>query len=112
MAKASIETRLMHKAVDYLGRYASSQQRLRDVLGRFAARKLDQHDPDEIAAAIDATMTRCQTLGYVNDDTFARSQVRGHRRQGRVRVEHLGRDRRRGAQRDEVPRDVDGPEQA
>ena len=83
MAKAPIETRLMNKAVDYLGRYASSQHRLRDVLGRFATRKLDQHDPDDIAAAIDATVTRCQTLGYVNDDALAQSLDRSHRRHGR-----------------------------
>ena len=86
MAKAPIETRLMNKAVDYLGRYASSQHRLRDVLSRFATRKLDKHDPDEIAAAIDATVTRCQTLGYVNDDAFAQSQARSHRRQGRSQL--------------------------
>ena len=76
----------MNKAVDYLGRYASSQHRLRDVLGRFATRKLDQHDPDDIAAAIDATVTRCQTLGYVNDNAFAQSQARSHRRQGRSQL--------------------------
>ena len=86
MAKAPIETRLMNKAVDYLGRYASSQHRLRDVLGRFATRKLNQHDPDEIATAIDTTVTRCQTLGYVNDDAFAQSQARSHRRQGRSQL--------------------------
>ena len=86
MAKAPIETRLMNKAVDYLGRYASSQHRLRDVLDRFATRKLDQHDPDEIATAIDTTVTRCQTLGYVNDDAFAQSQARRHRRQGRSQL--------------------------
>ena len=76
----------MNKAVDYLGRYASSQHRLRDVLCRFATRKLDQHDPDEIATAIDTTVTRCQTLGYVNDDAFAQSQARSHRRQGRSQL--------------------------
>jgi len=86
MAKAPIETRLMNKAVDYLGRYASSQQRLSEVLGRFATRKLDQHDPDEIAAAIAATVTRCQALGYVDDDAFAQSQARSHRRQGRSQL--------------------------
>jgi len=86
MAKAPIETRLMNKAVDYLGRYASSQQRLSKVLGRFATRKLDQHDPDEIAAAIAATVTRCQALGYVDDDAYAQSQARSHRRQGRSQL--------------------------
>ena len=73
----------MNKAVDYLGRYATSQHRLREVLGRFALRKLDRHDPDEIAAAISATVTRCQKLGYLNDDAFAQNQARNHRQQGR-----------------------------
>ena len=76
----------MNKAVDYLGRYASSQQRLTEVLGRFAIRKLDKHDPDDIAAAIAATVTRCQALGYVDDDAFAQSQARSHRRQGRSQL--------------------------
>ncbi len=76
----------MNKAVDYLGRYATSQHQLREVLGRFALRKLDTHDPDKIAAAISATVTRCQTLGYLNDDAFAQSQARRHRRQGRSKL--------------------------
>lgn len=82
MTNSSINTRLMNKAVDYLGRYATSQHRLREVLGRFALRKLDRHDPDEIAAAISATVTRCQKLGYLNDDAFAQNQARKHRQQG------------------------------
>jgi regulatory protein len=102
MAKAPIETRLMNKAVDYLGRYASSQHHLRDVLGRFATRKLDQHDPDEIAAAIDATVTRCQTLGYVNDDIFAQSQARSHRRRGRSQLGIRQRLRQHGLDDDMI----------
>ena len=43
--------RLMNKAVHYLGRYTASRQRLREVLGRFADRKLDAHDAAEVAAA-------------------------------------------------------------
>ena len=83
MTHSLVKTRLMNKAVDYLGRYAASQHRLREVLGRFALRKLDKHDPDEIADAISATVTRCQTLGYLNDDSFAQIQARSHRQQGR-----------------------------
>lgn len=73
----------MNKAVNYLGRYATSKYRLREVLGRFALRKLDKHDADKIAAAIDATLKRCQTLGYLNDDAFAQNQARTQRQQGR-----------------------------
>ena len=83
MTNSSVNKRLMNKAVDYLGRYATSQHRLREVLGRFASRKLDRYDLDEIAAAIGATVTRCQKLGYLNDDAFAQNQARNHRQQGR-----------------------------
>jgi len=83
MTKSPAEIRLMNKALDYLGRYATSQQRLSEVLGRFAMRKLDKHDTDEVAAAISMTVKRCQTLGYLNDEAFAQSQARIHRRQGR-----------------------------
>jgi len=83
MTKSPVKTRLMNKAVDYLGRYATSQHRLREVLGRFASRKLDKHDPDKIAAAISATVLRCQTLGYLNDEAFAQNQARSHRQHGR-----------------------------
>lgn len=86
MTKTPVKTRLMNKAVDYLGRYATSQHRLREVLGRFALRKLEKHDPDIIAAAISATVTRCQTLGYLDDNAFAQSQARSQRRQGRSKL--------------------------
>ena len=86
MTKSPVERRLMNKAVDYLGRYATSQHRLREVLYRFALRKLDKYDPDEIAAAIGATVTRCQTLGYVDDGVFAQSQARSQRRLGRSKL--------------------------
>ena len=48
MTKSPVETRLMNKAVDYLARYATSQHRLREVLGRFAMRKLDKHKPTKL----------------------------------------------------------------
>ena len=86
MTKSPVQRRLMNKAVDYLGRYATSQHRLREVLGRFASRKLDKHDPDKIATAISETVTRCQTLGYLNDDVFAQNQARIHRQQGRSKL--------------------------
>ena len=86
MTKSPAEIRLMNKALDYLGRYATSQQRLSEVLGRFAMRKLEKHDTDEVAAAISMTLTRCQTLGYLDDEAFAQSQALSHRRQGRSKL--------------------------
>ena len=86
MTKSPVKKRLMNKAVDYLSRYATSQHRLHEVLGRFALRKLDKHDPDEIDAAISATVKRCQTLGYLNDDAFAKNLARSQRQKGQSKL--------------------------
>ena len=76
----------MNKAVDYLGRYAASKERLRQILDRFATRKLDKHDPNVITNAIHSTIARCETLGYLDDNLFAQRQARGHRKLGRSQL--------------------------
>ena len=108
--KPAAERRLMNKAVHYLGRYTASRQRLREVLRRFAVRKLDSHDKeekarsvaasqaDEIAQichsefiraypkatrAIEVVVDDCVRLGYVDDTAFALSKARSKRRGGR-----------------------------
>ena len=83
MAKAPIETRLMNKAVDYLGRYASSRHKLGQILQRFASRKLTDYDTDDIAAAIEQTIDQCSQLGYLDDRQFAVTVARSQRRLGR-----------------------------
>ena len=77
------EQRLMNKAVHYLGRYTSSRQRLREVLQRFARRKLEHFEPAEISRAIDAVIADCVRLGYVDDAAFAMTRARSKRRGGR-----------------------------
>lgn len=76
------EQRLMNKAVHYLGRYIASQQRLREVLQRFAKRKLDAHDEADILRGIEAVITDCIRLGYVDDAAFAMARARSKRRGG------------------------------
>lgn len=77
------EQRLMNKAVHYLGRYTSSRQRLREVLQRFARRKLEHFETAEIARAIDAVIADCVRLGYVDDAAYAMTRARSKRRGGR-----------------------------
>ena len=78
-----VQQRLMNKAVHYLGRYTSSRQRLREVLQRFARRKLEHFEPAEIRRAIDAVIADCVRLGYVDDAAFAMTRARSKRRGGR-----------------------------
>jgi len=73
----------MNKAVHYLGRYNASQHRLREVLDRFAKRKLGDMDEEVVRTASADVVATCQRLGYVNDVEFAAGQARSQRRQGR-----------------------------
>ena len=80
--RSRTEQRLMNKAVNYLGRYIASQQRLREVLQRFAMRKLDAHDEAAVAQGIEAVIADCIRLGYVDDAAFAMARARSKRRGG------------------------------
>ena len=83
MPQKSAHVRMMNKAVDYLGRYASSRHKLGQILKRFASRKLTDYAADDIAAAIQQTIDQCGQLGYLDDQQFAVTVARAQRRRGR-----------------------------
>ena len=83
MSVEKTETRLMNKALHYLERYSASERRLREVLSRFATRKLLDTEPALVASAMTRVVEKCQRLGYVDDFTFAASQARSQRRLGK-----------------------------
>jgi len=83
MPRKPAHVRMMNKAVDYLGRYASSRHKLGQILQRFASRKLTDYDTDDIAAAIEQTIDQCCQLGYLDDRQFAVTVARSQRRLGR-----------------------------
>ena len=83
MPRKPAHVRMMSKAVDYLGRYASSRHKLGQILQRFARRKLTDYDADDIAAAIEQTINQCSQLGYLDDRQFAVTVARSQRRLGR-----------------------------
>ena len=74
---------MMNKAIDYLGRHASSRHKLDQILQRFASRKLSDYDADDIATTIQQTIDKCEQLGYLNDQQFAMSLAHSQRRLGR-----------------------------
>ncbi len=79
---AKILARLENKALHYLERYATTAQRLEQVLWRFAHRKLDKHDPDILTRLIRQQVDSCIERGYVNDATYANQKTASLRRQG------------------------------
>ena len=70
MPRTPAHVRMMNKAVDYLGRYASSRHKLGQILQQFANRRLTDYDADDIAIAIQQTIDQCSQLGYLNDQQF------------------------------------------
>ena len=78
--------RLENKALHYLGRYASTESRLREVLVRFAQRKMDDEDPERIRNLIDQMVSSCVAKGYVNDKLFAEQKTASLRRSGGSRI--------------------------
>ena len=72
---AKIKKRLTNKAMHYLGRYASTTARLRQVLQKFAGRKLESVPPKVIAQAIEAVIADCQKFGYVDDNAFIQMRI-------------------------------------
>ena len=83
MPRKPANVRMMNKAIDYLGRYASSRHKLSQILQRFANRKLPDYDAEDIDAAIQQTIDQCSQLGYVDDRQFAVTVARSERRLGR-----------------------------
>ena len=71
-----IKKRLTNKAIHYLGRYASTSNRLETILRKFAQRKIDGADPALLAQIIREVTERCVKLGYIDDEAFIRSQFR------------------------------------
>ena len=90
-----LKTRLENKALHYLGRYASSEANLRQILKRFAMRKCQPTDADDddadadtdafrqiLETEIDALITRYRALGYLDDRGFALGRARAMRARG------------------------------
>ena len=90
-----LKTRLENKALHYLGRYASSEANLRQILKRFAMRKCRPADADDddadadrdafkqiLETEIDALITRYRALGYLDDRGFALGRARAMRARG------------------------------
>jgi len=97
---AKIKKRLTNKAMHYLGRYASTTSRLRQVLQKFAARKLETVPAETLAPAIDAVIADCQKFGYVDDDAFIQMRIRTGRKAGQSERQILNRLQQAGIDRD------------
>ena len=71
-----IKKRLTNKAFHYLGRYASTSNRLEKILRKFAQRKLERAEPALLDQIIREVTESCIRSGYIDDEAFIRSQFR------------------------------------
>ena len=85
LSDEDILQRLENKAAHYLGRYASTESRLEEVLHRFALRKLPGEDPGRMAELVRRKVGQCVERGYVDNESYARRKTEGMRLQGASR---------------------------
>ncbi len=97
---ARIKKRLTNKAFHYLGRYASTSNRLETILRKFAQRKLGRADPALLDQIIREVTESCLRLGYIDDEAFIRSQFRQGLRSGFSQRRILLKLAQRGISRD------------
>ena len=94
-----IKKRLTNKAFHYLGRYASTSNRLETILREFARRKLDRADPTLLDQIVREVIESCVRLGYIDDEAFIKSQFRQGLRNGFSQRRILLKLARRGISR-------------
>jgi regulatory protein len=75
---------LQDRALDYLGRYAASTRRLRQVLARRIQRSAEAHDfdPAPLLAELEQVIARLTRSGLLNDTAFAEMKARSLNRRG------------------------------
>ncbi|HVY99680.1 MAG TPA: RecX family transcriptional regulator [Dongiaceae bacterium] len=75
---------LQDRALDYLGRYAASTRRLRQVLTRRIRRSAEAHemDPAPLLAELEQVIARLTRSGLLNDTAFAEMKARSLNRRG------------------------------
>ncbi len=75
---------LQDRALDYLGRYAASAARLRQVLKRRIQRSAQAHefDPTPLRQELEQVIARLTRTGLLNDAAFAETKARSLSRRG------------------------------
>jgi regulatory protein len=75
---------LQDRALDYLGRYAASTRRLRQVLTRRIRRSAEAHDfdPSTLLTELEQVIQRLTRSGLLNDTAFAEMKARNLNRRG------------------------------
>ena len=74
--------RLKNKAAGYLGRYASTERKLTQVLIKFIKRKWPEISIDDAKDEIQETVKWCREYGFVNDASYVLMKVKSGRAKG------------------------------
>ncbi len=82
MSKIINPKRLKNKATHYLSRYASTEEKLTQILLKFSNRKWPESTNEEILKNIKETVKWCREKGYVNDYEYMAMKIRSGRLKG------------------------------
>ena len=95
---------LERAAFHYLGRYSSSVKNLKRILERKAMRRLEEGE--KLTADhydwIDAVIVKCESYGYVNDLSYAKSKVKSMHGSGKSKRGIIAALMAKGVSRDDI----------
>mgnify|MGYP000500939292 CR=1 FL=1 len=73
---------LKNKALNYLSKYASTEEKLRQILAKYCKRKWPQATIQDSSENIKATVQWCSNNGYVNDYDYMIMKINSGRLKG------------------------------
>ena len=73
---------LKNKALNYLGKYASTEEKLRKILAKYCKRKWPEATIQDSAEHINETVKWCSKNGYVNDYDYMIMKINSGRLKG------------------------------
>ena len=66
---------LMNKALSYLSKFSSTENKLKTVLNSFSQKYLSSIKKDELANEIVFVIQKCKSFGYIDDEKFTKTKI-------------------------------------
>ena len=66
---------LMNKALSYLSKFSSTENKLKTILNSFSQKYLSSIKKDELANEIVFVIKKCKSFGYIDDEKFTKTKI-------------------------------------
>ena len=69
---------LMNKALSYLSKFSSTENKLKTILNSFSQKYLSSIKKDELANEIVFVIQKCKSFGYIDDEKFTNTKIENY----------------------------------